>query len=116
MNKLVGALVLCMTLITPSIAAQWDPNPETQQFFGKLKNNNGYNCCGFEDGIKDPEYKENEDGSYEVFYDDKWHHAFPETIINPSDRHGVDYAIVWPQPPAVGGRDNIRCFMPGTSF
>lgn len=112
MIKILSALALVFTLGVPASAGQWDPNPETQKWFKTLKNKNGFGCCGDSDGIPDPEYKENPDGTYEVLVHGQWAHAPLESIINPPDRK-VDYAIVWKQP---FDEHTVRCFMPGVSY
>lgn len=111
MNKILSAILLSVTLVSPLSAGQWDSNPETQKWFQSLHNESGYLCCGEEDGIKAPEYKERPDGTVDVYYHEKWHHAVKEVIINPKD-HKVSYAIVWPN----SYNDDVRCFMPGIAY
>lgn len=116
MIKVLSSILLSLCLITPSYSLdspKWGNNPELNNWFKSLRNKNDFPCCDYADGLKieDPEYKENEDGTYEVYVHDKWRHVPIDRVINPPNRP-VDYAIVWHNATV----DTPYCFMPGMSY
>lgn len=86
---------------------KWGHDDATREWFKSLHNQYGIPCCDYADGsrIEAPDYKENDDGSYEVFAHGEWMHVSKEHIIAGSNR--VGYAIYWGRPGIV------FCFMPG---
>lgn len=99
-------LALLLTLSYPAYATTKWAQGELSDWFRTLHNPNGFLCCGYEDGIQDPPYKENDDGTYEVYYNEGWHHAAKETIVGAISR--LAYPIVWRAPTG-----DVRCFLPG---
>ena len=88
---------------------RWGHDPETSQWFRGLRSSRGFPCCDYADGtrIEDPDYRENEDGSYDVQARGQVIHIPPEKIVQGTNR--VGYAILWwgtsaPEP---------YCFLPG---
>ena len=91
----------------PGQYAQVDP--DTRNWFRNLHNGEGTSCCDTADGVRieDPDWKENDDGSYEVFARDKWHHIDRAHLVTVPNRYG--FAILW-WPPSFS---DPSCFMPG---
>jgi hypothetical protein len=93
----------------PRDNGKWGHDPETSAWFKSLKNQIGIPCCDYADGtrIEDPEWKENDDGSYTVFAKGEWHTISRPRVVTGTNRIG--YAILWwpaywPEP---------SCFLPG---
>ena len=88
---------------------QWGHDPATSEWFKNLHNPSGFPCCDYADGnrIEAPNYRENDDGSYEVFAHDVWKHVVKEKIVTIPNR--VGYAVLWWNPNA----EDPYCFMPG---
>lgn len=109
---LASALALASNLIPIRDGPQWNGiDPATRDWFRSLRNpNTSIPCCDVTDGTRldDPEYRENPDGSYEVFIFGEWRHVDKSQVINPKDRK-VEYGIIWWAP----GLDHPYCFMPG---
>lgn len=89
---------------------KWGHDPATSQWFRNLRSPRGFPCCDYADGtrIEDPDYMENDDGSYEVNARGGWVHIDKERVVDGTNR--VGYAILWwgmgsPQP---------YCFLPGS--
>jgi hypothetical protein len=106
-------MVALAAMSAPGFAAgpseKWGHDPDTSEWFKSLKNPQGFPCCDYTDGtrIEDPDYRENDDGSYEVFAHAQWVHVDKEKIVTGTNR--VGYAILWwsnaaPLP---------YCFLPG---
>lgn len=92
------------------IGGQWAQNGgELGDWFKSLHNRNGFPCCDYLDGhrVEDPDYKENDDGSYEVLDKGEWLHVDKEHLVDGTNRIG--YAILWKNP----SLPNVYCFMPG---
>jgi hypothetical protein len=105
-------LCLALLFVVPAAAfdsTQWGHDTATGEWFRSLHNKNGTSCCDTADGVRleDPEWRENQDGTYEVFVHDKWHMIEPDHVLTGSNR--VGYAIVWwPM-----GMSKPTCFLPG---
>lgn len=86
----------------------WAQN-DLSDWFRSLRSPSGFPCCDVADGAKveDPDYRENEDGTYEVMAYGRWFHIPKEKIVTATNRIG--YAILWGKP----AQDLIYCFMPG---
>ena len=97
----ISILLIAITLI----GGQWAQSP-LSDWFQNLHSPNGMRCCGDTDGIQDPPYKENDDGTYEVYYLNNWHHADKNQIVTATSK--LSYPIVWP-----GYMEQVRCFLPG---
>lgn len=111
---LASALSLACVIVTHARdQGQWkDLNSATTDWFKHLRNfETNIPCCDYADGMRleDPDYRENPDGSYEVFIRNEWRHVDKSQVINPVPRF-VDYAIIW----WADGIDHPYCFMPGT--
>lgn len=107
MKKLI-TIITAVVIGSASVASattKWAQGP-LSDWFQSLHSPSGFLCCGEEDGIQDPPYKENDDGTYDVYYHNSWHHALKESIVKATSK--VAYPIVWP-----GYEDNVRCFLPG---
>lgn len=89
---------------------KWGHDPETSQWFRGLKNPIGTPCCDYADGsrIEDPDYRENDDGSYDVFARGAWVNIDRQHIVTGTNRIG--YAILWWGLAA----EKPYCFMPGS--
>lgn len=111
MKKLIIIGLLISTQCFAFDDKKWGHDEETSQWFKSLRGPSGIPCCDYTDGsrIEDPgDYKENEDGSYEVFAHDKWNHISKDYVLEGSNK--VGYAILW-WPPMM---DHPICFLPGT--
>ena len=91
-------------------ASKWGHDPDTSQWFRGLRSKQGFPCCDYADGtrIEDPDYRENDDGSFEVFARSTWTHIDKAHVVSGTNK--VGYAILWwgtaaPQP---------YCFLPGS--
>lgn len=108
---LASALSLaCVTLTHARDQGQYNSiDPATRDWFRSLKSPNGFPCCDYADGnrIEDPDWKENEDGSYQVFYAGQWRRIDKSRVVTTPNRIG--YAVLWWHP----GSDEPYCFMPG---
>jgi hypothetical protein len=89
---------------------KWGADAATRQWFKSLRNGNGLSCCDFADGarIEDPDWRELDDGSAEVFAKGAWHVIPPDKVLKGTNR--VGYPILWwpnnwPEP---------SCFLPGS--
>ena len=108
------ALLALLLLAGPASAVdngQWGHDPATSEWFKSLHNPNGLPCCDYTDGtrIEDPaSWRDNKDGSYEVFARDQWVHVPKEKVVTAINR--VGYAILWWAPGVAGP----YCFLPGT--
>ena len=109
----VGSLCLMVATLPMPVKAfdnkEWSGDGETREWFKSLHNEYGTSCCDFADGdrVDDVDYRENDDGTYEVFYDSGWHHVELQRVLKGSNR--VGYAIIWRS----RGTDQPYCFMPG---
>lgn len=105
---MVSALALASNLYSVADKPQWENiDPATRDWFRSLRSPSGIPCCDFADGsrIEDPDYKENEDGSYEVFIRGQWIHVDRNHVLIGINR--VGYAVYWGVPGIT------YCFMPG---
>jgi hypothetical protein len=113
MPSLTSAAVLAAFLIPAAAFAmdrgQWNHDAATSEWFKSLKNQNGVPCCDYADGsrLEDPEWRENDDGSYSIFAKGAWHTVDRWHVVKGTNR--VGYAILWwpvhwPEP---------SCFLPG---
>jgi hypothetical protein len=115
MIKSFKYLLISLFIATPSLAVdngQWgNVDPATREWFKGLKSPLGTPCCDFADGnrIDDPDYKENDDGSYEVNVPEHggWHHVTKDRIVTATNRIG--YAVIW----WGKGSTEPYCFLPG---
>jgi hypothetical protein len=112
--SLMGALSLAMySCLVPRAHAfdssKWGHDAATSEWFRSLKNSRGESCCDYDDGVRleDPEWRELEDHSFEVFSRGKWNKIPPNRVLKGTNR--VGYAILW-WPKAW---DNPTCFLPG---
>src|SRR5580700_11178651 len=111
---LLGALSLAMySCAVPHAHAfdspKWGHDAATSEWFRSLKNSRGESCCDYDDGVRleDPEWRELEDHSFEVFSRGKWNKIPPNKVLKGTNK--VGYAILW-WPKAW---DNPTCFLPG---
>lgn len=81
----------------------------TRDWFKGLRSPSGFPCCDFADGnrVEDPDWRQNEDGSYSVIWEGEWRQVPPERVLTGTNR--VGYAILWWHK----GVDNPYCFLPG---
>ncbi len=103
-------LVLGMRAHAAGDAQKWGHDSETSDWFRNLHNPGGFPCCDYADGnrIEDPDYSENEDGSYEVNVAGRGSvHVPKEKVVTATNR--VGYAIIWWNPSA----PDPYCFLPG---
>ena len=98
-------------LIGAGPSEKWGHDPDTSAWFKSLKNQLGTPCCDYADGtrIEDPDYRENDDGSYEVNVPERggWKHVDRDRVVRATNRIG--YAVIWWSK----GSENPWCFMPG---
>lgn len=90
-------------------SSKWGHDEATSEWFKSLRAPTGIPCCDYADGVRleDPEWKENDDGSYSVFAKDAWHTIDKDHIVTAPNR--VGYAILWwPE-----HWDHPSCFLPG---
>ena len=103
------ALLIVGFILIAGPPEQWGHDDATSQWFRNLRSPRGFPCCDYADGtrVEDPEYKENDDGSYEVFARGQWVHIDKENVVDGTNR--VGYAILW------WGKDAPKpyCFLPG---
>ena len=87
----------------------WGHDPETSMWFKSLRNSNNEGCCDYADGVRieDPEWRQLEDETYEVFAHNKWNKINPNYVLRGTNR--VGYPILWWPP----GLDHPTCFLPG---
>lgn len=112
----VAVLAWLSVLLWPAAAAgpseRWGHDEETSAWFRGLRSGTGTPCCDYADGnrIDDPDYTENDDGSYEVNVPSRggWHHVDKMRIVKGTNR--VGYAIVWWSPAS----PEPYCFLPGS--
>lgn len=100
----------CVTLTHAIDQGQWNEvDPKVRDWFRSLRSPSGFSCCDFADGnrIEAPDYKENDDGTYEVFARGRWVHIPKDRIVQATNMIG--YAVLWWGP----GLDVPYCFMPG---
>jgi hypothetical protein len=111
MHMRITAAVLAAFLLpaTAKDGGQWGHDPATSEWFKSLKSAAGTPCCDYADGVRleDPEWHENDDGSFEVFARGQWWTMQPGQLVKATNR--VGYAILWwpenwPAP---------SCFLPG---
>lgn len=102
--RYIFPLLLLLT-VPVSATTKWAQGT-LNEWFQSLHSPSGFVCCGEVDGLQDPPYKENDDGTYEVFFIGAWHHVDKDKIVTATSK--LSYPIVWPD--YVG---NIRCFLPG---
>jgi hypothetical protein len=112
--RLMSALSLAMysCVITSAHAfdsSKWGHDAATSEWFRSLKNSRGEACCDYADGVRleDPEWRELEDHSFEVFAREKWTRVPPNRVLKGTNK--VGYAILW-WPKAY---DTPTCFLPG---
>jgi hypothetical protein len=88
---------------------KWGHDPQTSQWFKSLRSPQGVSCCDYVDGVRleDPEWRQTEDASYEVFARGAWHKIPPEHVVTATNR--VGYAILW----WPAGYEEPSCFLPG---
>jgi len=112
-SALAGALALALSShAVPAVdRGQWsNVHPEVREWFKSLKNSNGISCCDTADGVRieDPDWKENVDGSYEVYARGGWQHIDQKHVIQGTNK--VGYAVLfWPS-----FFKNPICFVPGS--
>lgn len=75
----------------------------TREWFKGLRSPSGIPCC--DTSVDDPDYHENEDGSYDVFVKGGWAHVDKNHVLSGTNRIG--YAVYWGVPGIT------YCFMPG---
>jgi hypothetical protein len=109
--SIAAALSLACVVMTHAIdKGQYNSiDPATRDWFRSLRSPTGIPCCDYADGnrIEAPDYKQNEDGSYEVFARGKWVHVPENRIVKAINRMG--YAVLW----WADGVETPYCFMPG---
>lgn len=108
-----AAASLLLTVLSTSAAdrGQWtNQDAATRDWFKGLHNDYGTSCCDFADGsrVDDPDWRQNEDGSYSVIWKGQWTQLDPKRILKGTNR--VGYAILWGNPSV----DQPYCFIPGT--
>ena len=106
---LAGSIVYACTARAAGDADKWGHDSATSEWFRGLKNSQGVLCCDYTDGtrIEDPDYRENDDGSYEVTVGGVEIHVPVDRLVNASNR--VGYATLWRDP----RNGLLYCFMPG---
>jgi len=89
--------------------------PELDQWFDSLTNAQGGQCCEHAEArrVEDPDYEGLPDGSggYRVKLDGAWIDVPKSRVIKGGNRYGP--ALVWPFTD-MGGKTQIRCFLPGS--
>jgi hypothetical protein len=110
---ILAAATLAITVFLDGAYAfdseKWGHDAATSEWFRSLRAPNGIPCCDYADGVRieDPDWRENQDGSYAVFAKGQWHAIDKDHIITATNR--VGYAIVWwPE-----HWDHPSCFLPG---
>ena len=105
---LADLLAFCASAHAAGDAGKWGHDPATSEWFKGLKDKHGFPCCDYVDGtrIEDPDWKENEDGSYEVRLGAEVLTIPPDKIVDGANR--VGYAILWRSPAGM-----VYCFLPG---
>jgi hypothetical protein len=90
-------------------SSKWGHDAATSEWFRSLKNSRGESCCDYADGVRleDPEWRELEDHSFEVFAREKWNRVPANRVLKGTNK--VGYAILW-WPKAY---DTPTCFLPG---
>lgn len=110
----VGLSLLFMLVVTAVMArnnGQWAlSDPEQQNFYDGLRNNNGMQCCTNADGY-DARW-ETRGSEYWVEIDLEWQRVPPAALLTVPNRYGA--AKVWFNRPPNGGQPVIACFLPGT--
>ena len=108
---LVVALVVCSVgfALAQGPADKWGHDPATSEWFRGLHSPQGFPCCDYVDGtrVDDPNYRENDDGSYDVTVGAETVHVPAEKVVAGTNK--VGYAILWRSP--AGGA--VYCFLPG---
>jgi hypothetical protein len=113
MMRILVAAVFSLMLAPAAFAidnGQWNGvDPKVRDWFKSLRSPIGFPCCDFVDGarIEAPDYKENNDGSYEVFARGRWVHIPLDRVVKATNIIG--YAVLW----WGNGIDVPYCFMPG---
>jgi hypothetical protein len=105
----VVAASFCVPDACSSKDGAWGHDEATSAWFKSLRSPNGIPCCDYVDGVRleDPEWRENDDGSFDVLARGKWNHVDAEHIVKATNR--VGYAILW----WPNGMDHPSCFLPG---
>lgn len=88
---------------------QWGHDPATSEWFRSLKNGHGTSCCDTTDGVRidDPDWRENDDGTYSVFARGAWRTIDRDHVVTATNR--VGYAVLWwPE-----HWNYPSCFLPG---
>jgi hypothetical protein len=114
MHRIARAALVAALLIPAAAIAfdrgQWGHDGATSAWFRSLRNGNGTPCCDYADGtrIEDPDWRELENGAYEVFAAGRWVTISPDRVVDPDGRR-VGYAILW----WPDGWPEPSCFLPG---
>lgn len=111
-GKIVFAAFLsagCDPLLARDLGQWGNVDPATREWFKSLHNEYGTSCCDLTDGsrVDGVDYVENADGTYDVYYDNDWHHVVKERILRGTNK--VGYAIIW----RLRGAEEPYCFLPG---
>jgi len=74
---------------------RWGHDPVTSEWFKSLRSAAGTPCCDYADGVRleDPEWRENDDGTFDVFARGAWWKMQPDQLVKATNR--VGYAILW---------------------
>jgi hypothetical protein len=109
----VAGVVATLTIATspaPGFDSQkWGDDAVTREWFRSLRSAVGIPCCDYADGVRieDPDWRENEDGSYSVFARGGWQRIEKNQLV--PGRNRIGYAILWwPE-----HWDHPSCFLPG---
>lgn len=90
--------------------------PEMNEWLSQQSNGRGDMCCSSADGstIPDVDWQTTPDGKhYQVRLEGQWRDVDDNKVVTAPNRFGP--AVVWTYrtQAAIGGRLEIRCFMPG---
>ena len=90
----IVTFLLYIGLVFAKDGRDWGHDPATSQWFKSLRNSQGLSCCDTVDGVRleAPEWKENPDGTYEVFARGEWHTVDKDRVLTATNR--VGYAIL----------------------
>jgi hypothetical protein len=98
--------LIATALLVFSVEAHAGPNTE---FFRSLTNQQGASCCDGSDGyrLEDPDWEVTGNG-YRVRIQGQWIDVPPQAVVRQQNK--VGFPVVWPV--MIGGKIEIRCFMP----
>src|SRR5216683_1704398 len=110
---LVISLIVSAIMVTISFAKDgknWGRDPATSEWFRSLRSPLGVNCCASADGerIEDPDWFENEDGTYDVMARGEWWRIQKDHVVRGTNK--VGFAILF-WPPSF---PEPSCFVPGS--